>query len=168
MSTRKPAAARSSSDSPPQKPYSRCSRAQARQSTSASQERHTARACASRVARASGRSPAGAKNSLDSPRQDASSAHCNGPLKTRLVTDSAAIINLLSAGCRWTGLASAEPETELGRRPGGRPGSSSSSPYRVSEPDHKAICQRRSRDTIYLPERWISEDREGAPVGPAT
>ena len=39
MSTRKPAAARSSSDSPPQKPYSRCSRAQSRQSTSAGHAR---------------------------------------------------------------------------------------------------------------------------------
>ena len=37
MSTRKPAAARSSSDSPPQNPYSRCSRAQSRHSTRAGQ-----------------------------------------------------------------------------------------------------------------------------------
>ena len=56
-----PAAARSSSDSPPQKPYSRCSRAHWRHGVSTSQSLQTARALASRTVRVSGRSPAGAK-----------------------------------------------------------------------------------------------------------
>src|SRR6266536_3819966 len=88
MSTRYPAAARSSSDSPPQKPYSRFSRAQSRHSRTTGQIAHTARALPSRTSRASGRSPAGAKNSSVRPWHAASAVQASGPLKIRLETDS--------------------------------------------------------------------------------
>src|SRR5512133_3630700 len=84
MSTRNPAAARSSSDSPPQKPYSRFSRAQSRHCRTTGHEVHTERAWLSRMTRASGRSPAGAKNSSLRPWQDASAVHARGPLKIKL------------------------------------------------------------------------------------
>src|SRR5918999_4934417 len=63
--------ARSSSDSPPQKPYSRFSRAQAWQGARTGQTKHSWRALASRRARASGRSPGAAKNRSVCPLQDA-------------------------------------------------------------------------------------------------
>src|ERR1051325_1423107 len=63
--------ARSSSDSPPQKPYSRFSLAQAWQGARTGQARHSWRALASRRARASGRSPGAAKNRSVCPLQDA-------------------------------------------------------------------------------------------------
>src|SRR5919109_4751933 len=63
--------ARSSSDSPPQKPYSRFSRAQAWQGARTGQARHSWRALDSRRARASGRSPGAAKNRSVCPLQDA-------------------------------------------------------------------------------------------------
>src|SRR6266516_4766951 len=88
MSTRNPAAARSSSDSPPQKPYSRLKRAQSRHSWTTGQFAHTARALASRTCRASGRSPGGAKNNSVRPWHAASDVQANGPLKIRLETDS--------------------------------------------------------------------------------
>src|SRR5581483_5976060 len=91
MSTRKPAAARSSSDSPPQKPYSRLSRAQSRHCASAGQARQIARARASRMTRVSGRSPAGAKKRSVWPEQAASAVHASGPVKIRLEMVSAAI-----------------------------------------------------------------------------
>src|SRR5262245_9448845 len=84
MSTRKPAAARSSSDSPPQKPYSRFSRAQSRQSRRTGHAEHTDRAWLSRTTRASGRSPAGAKNNSVRPWHAASDVHARGPLKIKL------------------------------------------------------------------------------------
>src|SRR6266511_5477035 len=84
MSTRKPAAARSSSDSPPQKPYSRCSRAHSRQSRRTGHAEQIARAWDSRTTRASGRSPAGAKNSSLRPSHAASAVQARGPLKIRL------------------------------------------------------------------------------------
>src|ERR1700730_5186226 len=84
MSTRNPAAARSSSDSAPQKPYSRCSRAQSRPSRTTGHALHTERACPSRSTPASGRSPAGAKNNSLRPWQDASAVHARGPLKIKL------------------------------------------------------------------------------------
>src|SRR6476620_4061941 len=84
MSTRNPAAARSSSDSPPQKPYSRCSLAHSRQSRTTGHALHTERDSPSRSTRASGRSPAGAKNSSLRPWQDASAVHARGPLKIKL------------------------------------------------------------------------------------
>src|ERR1700737_4265623 len=84
MSTRNPAAARSSSDSAPQKPYSRCSRAQSRHPRTTGHALHTERACPSRSTRASGRSPAGAKNNSLRPWQDASAVHARGPLKIKL------------------------------------------------------------------------------------
>jgi hypothetical protein len=45
---------------------------------------HTERAWLSRTTRASGRSPAGAKNSSLRPWQDASAVHAKGPLKIKL------------------------------------------------------------------------------------
>jgi hypothetical protein len=74
-STGKPAAARSSSDSPPQKPYSPWVRAHSRQATSTGQRRQRARACCSRHCRASGRSAWGGKNTLVRPRHAAHLAH---------------------------------------------------------------------------------------------
>src|SRR3954451_15360062 len=84
MSTRNPAAARSSSDSAPQKPYSRFERAQSRQSASAGHDLHTDRACDSRTTRASGRSPAGAKNRRVCPLHEASAVQVSGPVKMKL------------------------------------------------------------------------------------
>src|SRR5258708_34190361 len=63
--------ARSSSDSPPQKPYSRFSRAQVWHGPRTGQPRQSWRALASRRARASGRSPGAAKNRSVCPLQDA-------------------------------------------------------------------------------------------------
>src|SRR5207248_1351116 len=117
-----------------------------------------------------GRSPAGAKKSLDSPRQAASSAHCNGPLKTRFATDSAAMFipsrRALPEVDRSYGWAPCRRETELGSQPGGKVGSASPSPYLVSEPGHKAICQRPCRDMIHLYQRWVRPGEETAPNGP--
>src|SRR5262249_61882491 len=84
MSARRPAAARSSSASPPQKPYSRFSRAQSRQSCRTGHAEHTDRAWPSRTTRASGRSPAGAKNNSVRPWHAASDVHASGPLKIKL------------------------------------------------------------------------------------
>src|SRR5262245_46454238 len=84
MSTRNPAAARSSSDSPPQKPSSRFPRAPSRQSRGAGHEGATAPACPSPPTRASGRSPAGAQHNSVRPRHDASDVHASGPLKIKL------------------------------------------------------------------------------------
>src|SRR5260221_7764461 len=63
--------ARSSSDSPPQKPYSRFSRAQVWHGSRTGQPMQSWRALASRRARASGRSPGAAKNRSVCPLQDA-------------------------------------------------------------------------------------------------
>src|SRR6266513_5800083 len=71
--------ARSSSDSPPQKPYSRFSRAHAWQGVRTGHSMHSRRALASRRARASGRSPGGAKNRSVCPLQDA--IDCQDALK---------------------------------------------------------------------------------------
>ncbi len=64
-----PAPARSASDSPPQNPSSRFSRACARHDMSTGQVSQISRAAASRRTRASGRSAKGAKNSSLFPRQ---------------------------------------------------------------------------------------------------
>src|SRR6185436_16241731 len=116
MSTRKPAAARSSSDSPPQKPYSRCSRAQRRHGSSTGQAMQMARARASRRRRVSGRSPAGAKNNSVCPEHAASAVQVRGPVKSRLETVSTATVSSMWSGSRAGG----------GRGPGGRMGGGSS------------------------------------------
>src|SRR5450756_1660137 len=94
MSTRYPAAARSSSDSPPQNPYSRCSRAQSRHGSRTRQSRQIDRARPSRSTRVSGRSPAGAKNRLVWPTHAASVVQARGPVKIRFDTVSIATVVL--------------------------------------------------------------------------
>ena len=74
MRVRKPAATRASSDSPPQNPYSRCSRAQSRHGATTGQTAQTSDALSSRTAARSGRSAGGPKNSDVLPTQAARSA----------------------------------------------------------------------------------------------
>src|SRR2546421_9128938 len=145
MSTRKPAAARSSSDSPPQKPYSRLSRAHSRHSTSAGHAAQTPRACVSRTARASGRSPAGAKNSRVWPRHAASVVQVRGPVKIRLETASTVICS--------------PPTQGRAREPVGGCRLLEPVSYPPSEVDHKSICQRFVRDRIHLGNRWLDAGR---------
>lgn len=71
----KPASARSISDSPPQKPSSRWSRAQLRHARITTHSPQIRRAAFSRRSRADGRSPAGGKNSSLFPLQFAFSIH---------------------------------------------------------------------------------------------
>src|ERR671919_2376047 len=87
ISTRNPAAARSSSDSPPQNPYSRCSRAQLRHGRITGQEWQIALALASRTSRASGRSPGGAKKTAVLPQHTASAIQAVPPGRTGAVAN---------------------------------------------------------------------------------
>ena len=127
-------------------------RAQSRHSCSAGHARHTARACDSRTTRASGRSPAGAKNRRVWPWQAASAVHVSGPVKMRLDIISA----VMSSPSRPAGTRRSSGA--------GRGDAGSSSPCRTStsEPDHKTICQRRGNDSIHRYQRWIPGARDRA------
>src|SRR6476469_6512996 len=158
MSTRNPAAARSSSDSPPQNPYSRCSRAQSRHAISTSHSEQTERALPSRTARASGRSPAGAKNSSVRSVQAAWSVQDRGPVKISVDRLSAAMVP------RTFGVGVADDTREMGR--GSRWGDTGSpTSYAFIEHPASGICPTGSIDGIDLSYRWVTVSRLCIPPG---
>src|SRR6478736_2944707 len=158
MSTRNPAAARSSSDSPPQNPYSRCSRAQSRHAISTSHSEQTERALPSRTARASGRSPAGAKNSSVRSVQAAWSVQDRGPVKISVDRLSAAMVP------RTFGVGVADDTREMGR--GSRWGDTGSpTSYAFIEHPASGICPTGSIDGIDLSYRWVTDSRLCIPPG---
>src|SRR5438270_4647194 len=113
--------ARSSSDSPPQNPYSRFSRAHRWHGSRTGQPRQSWRALASRRARASGRSPGAAKNRSVCPLQDAIDCQAAPEVwssRTWMTTSkaSAAVTEDLSERMRIPDIVKLTTTSEIGAR----------------------------------------------------